>query len=59
MCAGAILQSRISRCVYAAKSVRLGAAGSWIDLFDPSRHHPYHRHTEVASTQSNEMPPDI
>jgi tRNA(adenine34) deaminase len=33
MCAGAILQARIDRVVYAARDARAGAAGSVIDLF--------------------------
>lgn len=40
MCAGAILASRIKRVVWAAPDIRLGANGSWIDLF--SQKHPMH-----------------
>jgi tRNA(adenine34) deaminase len=40
MCAGAILSSRIDRLVWAAPDVRVGANGSWIDLF--SQKHPIH-----------------
>lgn len=47
MCAGAILQSRLSRIVFGAESPLLGAAGSWVDLFDASRPHPFHT-TEVC-----------
>lgn len=34
MCAGAILQSRISRLVYAARDERFGAAGSALNLLE-------------------------
>lgn len=40
MCAGAILASRIKRLVWGAPDLRLGANGSWIDLF--SEKHPMH-----------------
>lgn len=40
MCAGAILQSRIKRLVWGAFDLRLGANGSWIDLF--AKKHPFH-----------------
>ncbi len=34
MCAGAIVQSRIDRCVFACRSDKAGAAGSVINLLD-------------------------
>lgn len=40
MCAGAILASRLERLVWGAPDLRLGANGSWIDLF--SMNHPMH-----------------
>lgn len=40
MCAGAILASRIKRLVWGAPDLRLGANGSWTDLF--SIKHPMH-----------------
>ncbi len=40
MCAGAILASRVDRLVWGAPDLRLGANGSWIDLF--SINHPMH-----------------
>ncbi len=40
MCAGALLASRVKRLVWAAPDVRLGANGSWIDVF--STKHPMH-----------------
>ena len=40
MCAGAILASRVDRLVWAAPDIRLGANGSWIDLFKIK--HPMH-----------------
>ena len=45
MCAGAILASRIERLIWAAPDLRLGANGSWIDLF--ALKHPMHT-MEVA-----------
>lgn len=40
MCAGALLNARIARLVWAAPDSRMGANGSWIDLF--SLKHPMH-----------------
>ncbi len=40
MCAGAILASRVDRVVWGAPDIRLGANGSWIDLF--AEDHPMH-----------------
>lgn len=40
MCAGALLASRVSRLVWGAPDVRLGANGSWVDLF--AKQHPMH-----------------
>lgn len=40
MCAGALLAARCNRLVWAAPDVRLGANGSWIDLF--AQKHPMH-----------------
>jgi tRNA(adenine34) deaminase len=40
MCAGAMLSSRLKRLVWAAPDIRLGANGSWIDLFAVK--HPMH-----------------
>ncbi|MDE3045133.1 MAG: tRNA adenosine(34) deaminase TadA [Verrucomicrobiota bacterium] len=40
MCAGAMLSSRIRRLVWAASDLRLGANGSWINLFEHK--HPMH-----------------
>ena len=40
MCAGAMFASRIKRLVWAAPDLRVGANGSWIDLF--SQKHPIH-----------------
>lgn len=41
MCAGAIQQARIRRIVWAAPDLRLGAAGSWINVFKEK--HPFHQ----------------
>ena len=40
MCAGAILASRVDRLVWGAPDIRLGANGSWVDLFNEN--HPMH-----------------
>lgn len=40
MCAGALMLSRISTLVWAAPDLRLGANGSFVDLFD--KKHPFH-----------------
>lgn len=40
MCAGAMLASRLKRLVWAAPDIRVGAHGSWIDLF--AAKHPIH-----------------
>jgi tRNA(adenine34) deaminase len=46
MCAGAIMQARISRLIYGARDPKTGACGSVIDLFTyPQLNH----HTEVVS----------
>lgn len=41
MCAGAIYNARVSRVVWAAPDLRMGANGSWIDVF--SQKHPMHQ----------------
>jgi len=40
MCAGALLAARVTRLVWGAPDLRLGANGSWVDLFH--RDHPMH-----------------
>lgn len=40
MCAGALLSSRVTRLVWGAPDLRVGAHGSWINLF--SHKHPIH-----------------
>lgn len=40
MCAGALLSSRVSRLVWGAPDLRVGANGSWINLFQ--HQHPIH-----------------
>jgi tRNA(adenine34) deaminase len=41
MCAGALFAARIERLVWAAPDLRLGANGSWVDLFE--KKHPMHK----------------
>ena len=45
MCAGAIINSRISRVVFAAKDARAGALGSLINL----DRYPFNHHPEIVS----------
>ena len=40
MCAGALLSARVGCLVWGAPDLRLGANGSWVDLF--SKKHPMH-----------------
>ena len=40
MCAGAIINSRVKKVVYGAKDLRVGAHGSFIDIF--AKKHPIH-----------------
>jgi tRNA(adenine34) deaminase len=46
MCAGAMFAGRIIRLVWGAPDIRMGANGSWVDLFE--KQHPIHT-IEVAS----------
>ena len=46
MCVGALFLSRVSRVVWGAPDVRLGANGSFVDLFSLS--HPTHKLTVVS-----------
>jgi len=40
MCAGAIMAARIKKLVWGAPDLRLGANGSWVDIF--AQKHPFH-----------------
>lgn len=46
MCAGALLAARVKRLVWGAPDLRVGANGSWIDLF--KNQHPIHN-LEITS----------
>ena len=46
MCAGAIYNARVKRIVWAAGDLRVGANGSWIDVF--AQNHPIHQ-VEISS----------
>jgi tRNA(adenine34) deaminase len=46
MCFGAMQAFRISRVVYAAKDIRLGACGSWQSLHNVK--HPFHHVVDVS-----------
>ncbi len=41
MCAGALLAARVTRLVWGAPDLRVGAHGSWINLFE--HEHPMHK----------------
>ena len=56
MCAGAMFASRLKRLVWGAKDLRLGANGSWVDLF--SQKHPMHT-IEVRSGLLEEESADL
>ncbi len=56
MCAGAMFLSRLKRLVWAAPDLRVGANGSWIDLF--SQKHPIHA-VEIASGVLQEEAADL
>lgn len=47
MCLSALALARISRIVYGAPDIRLGACGSWVDLVQTK--HPYHSFENVTS----------
>ncbi len=40
MCAGALIASRVQRLVWGAPDLRVGAHGSWVNLFE--KEHPIH-----------------
>lgn len=53
MCAGAIQLARISTIVWGAKDLRLGANGSWFDVFKEK--HPFHQvscHSGILASES-------
>lgn len=56
MCAGAMFAARIRRLVWGAPDLRLGANGSWIDLFKEK--HPMHA-IEVKSGILEEAAADL
>jgi tRNA(adenine34) deaminase len=56
MCAGAIIHSRITRLVFAAKEPKAGAAGSGFDIFSNHRlNHHVHCEQGVLSEQSSQL----
>lgn len=56
MCAGAMFAARVKRLVWGAPDLRLGANGSWIDLFREK--HPMHA-LEVTSGVLGEEAADL
>ncbi|ANG65839.1 tRNA adenosine(34) deaminase TadA [Chlamydia gallinacea] len=56
MCAGAIQLARISRVVWGAPDIRLGAGGSWINVFNEQ--HPFHKvtyHSGICCEESERL----
>ena len=56
MCAGAIQLARLSRVVWGAPDIRLGAAGSWINVFNEK--HPFHKvtyHSGICCEESEQL----
>jgi tRNA(adenine34) deaminase len=50
MCAGALIQARVGRVVYAAPDPKRGALGGCLDLAaDPSAHHHLEVHTGILA----------
>ncbi|HEU63879.1 MAG TPA: nucleoside deaminase [Chlamydiae bacterium] len=56
MCAGAIINARVKRVVYSAKDLRVGANGSFIDVF--KKKHPIHV-VEIISGVLEEISSDL
>ena len=56
MCAGAMFAARIERLVWGAPDLRVGANGSWVDLF--AANHPIHT-IEVVSGILQEEAADL
>lgn len=52
MCLSALSLARVSRIVYGAPDLRLGACGSWVDL--SSQKHPYHSFQDVTANVLHE-----
>lgn len=52
MCAGAMLSARIKRLVWGAPDLRMGANGSWIDVFE--KKHPMHEIEVVKGVMEEE-----
>jgi tRNA(adenine34) deaminase len=52
MCAGAMFVSRIDRLVWGAPDLRVGANGSWIDLF--AQNHPIHKIEVISGVLADE-----
>lgn len=56
MCAGAIVQARLDRCVFAAPSDKAGCAGSVVNLLDePSFNHQVEITSGVLESESQEL----
>ena len=56
MCVGAMFSARVKRVVWAAPDLRLGAGGSFVDLF--SKEHPMHE-IEIAKGVLEEESSDL
>ncbi len=56
MCAGAIISARVDRLVWAAKDLRMGANGSFINVFEKT--HPIHN-LKIESAVLEELSSDL
>jgi tRNA(adenine34) deaminase len=56
MCAGAIINARISRLVWSANDTRVGANGSFIDIFE--KEHPIHT-LEITKNVLEDLSSDL
>ena len=56
MCAGAVIQARVGRVVFAADDPKRGALGGCLDLaIDPSAHHTIEVHGGVLAQQASQQ----
>ncbi len=60
MCAGAIQLARLRRVIWAAPDLRLGAGGSWINVFQQK--HPFHEvevHSGICCHEAEKLMKDF
>jgi len=56
MCSGAIIQARIKKVIWSAKDIRVGANGSFVDIFE--KKHPIHN-LEIEGGVLEEISSDL